>query len=212
MTNPEKIQGPIGPKSVEGIKEELPQGKPSSFESYMKEGAPGNPIESAPGGTTPIALAQTGPIFGVEPTLSSLLGQVESIKEQSKKTESFLRSSNLKLKRSHQKLLDTKLNDSKDHIQSAAKKLGAKIEEAPEIKERGSPVAKFLGYLTQGESQLINIQSKLKDISAGGNPLPIADMLLIQAKLSQAQQAVEFSAIMLNNVISGLKQIMSIQI
>lgn len=115
-----------------------------------------------------------------------------------------------------QKQLKTKLLSANENLKSAYVKLGGRQEtENKAIEEQeegeGGPIAKFLGYLTDGMNQLESVKHQVKSVSKDGMLAP-ADFLLIQLKLSKAQQELEFSGVLLSKVIDGAKQIMNVQI
>jgi flagellar biosynthesis/type III secretory pathway ATPase len=56
------------------------------------------------------------------------------------------------------------------------------------------------------------VQQKLKSLAASNKPINPADMMLVQIKMSQAQQEIEYSTTLLGKVIDSLKQIINTQL
>lgn len=185
--------------------------QPSSteFRSYMEE-KPGGSGATAGARTTPIELAKTPTLTGT-PTVDSLLSQISSAQNNINSIRSNLNTPNLTLKRSEQYLLKTKLTDANNQVKGASTILGAQIS-SPSAATTGGPLAKVLGYLTDGENQLASAQSRLKEMAADKKPLNPAELLLVQTKLSQAQQAIEYSSVLVSKAVDIMKQIMATQI
>ncbi|MEC8306541.1 MAG: hypothetical protein VXZ72_01625 [Chlamydiota bacterium] len=76
---------------------------------------------------------------------------------------------------------------------------------------RGGPAARFLDFLNDGQRNLANIKRSLNSMEPGQSLRP-ADLLRIQIKMSQAQQAMEYSSLLLSKAVDGIKQLMNIQI
>ena len=199
--------GDIEPTKPTGQK--FPKSPPDreAFEAYMEE-----PIKSEktePGKQiSPMELSSKTQI---PPTPENLLTQVDSTNNIIGDIQGKLQTSKLKLKNSHQRLLDNKLSQSVNHLQKAADNLGAKKVNIP-VSEDDRPIAKFLGYLSGGQQQLIEAKKKLQEMQAQGKKLSPSEMLLVQVNLSQAQQQIEFSSVLLSKVVDALKQTLNIQL
>nr|NGX26748.1 hypothetical protein [Chlamydiota bacterium] len=74
------------------------------------------------------------------------------------------------------------------------------------------PLQKFLGLVTDGQNQLEAAKQKLTDLSAKGEDLRPAEMLMIQIKLNKAQQELEYSSLLLGKAVDDLKMMMNIQL
>ena len=146
------------------------------------------------------------------PTNQSLLDQINASSGHLDNIKKNLDTPQLTLKDSHQQLLDSKLSASNQHIQKASDYLGANKVSTTQLPDDTTPVAKFLGYVTDGENQLLEAKRKLKDIQSKGGELKPSEMMLVQINLSQAQQEIEFSSTLLSKVVDSLKQILSTQL
>ncbi len=122
-----------------------------------------------------------------------------------------LNTPNLKLKRSQAHLLKNKLGDANTYARAAASKLG--IESPPLKSGAGSgTVERFISYVNDGQDQMARVQQKLAEISAQGDEIRPGDMMLVQIKMGQAQQEIDYSSSLLGKVIDSIKQMMNIQL
>ena len=184
------------------------QNKPDTkaFESLMEK-----ETEAPKSQISPMQLAQNQQ-GNVLATTESLLGQVDATALQMDEIRNKLNTPDLTLKNSHQKLLNSKLTEANEHLQKASEYLGGKEISPTSIPSDATPIAKFLGYLTDGQNRLLAAKHQLSDISAKGGELQPSEMMLIQINLSQAQQEIEFSSVLLSKVTDALKQTLSIQL
>ena len=189
-----------------------PQSKPDAkaFESYMNEKAEKPEGQEAP---SPLQLPSgKEQQAAIAPSIDTLQGQISETTTKLNDIKDKLQTPNLNLKNSHQKLLNTKLTEANDHLQKATEYLGTNEITPTPIPEDAGPVTKFLGYLTDGQNRLNQAKEQLKQISAKKGQLQPAEMMLIQINLSQAQQEIEFSSVLLSKVTDALKQTLSIQL
>lgn len=205
--NPEKTEAtkPIVPK------EQGNQPQPGAFQAQMDQ--TGIPISNTqtPQGISPMELAQPGQLR-TQPTYNSLTNQVQGAQNSLNDIHTSLNDPNLKLKKSQQYLLRNKMEDANTHLQSVNTKLGANAPGSTNVPANSGPIEKFLGYVTDGQNQLESAQNKLGELQSSGQTMKPADMLLVQVKLAQAQQELNYSSIMLSSVVSGIKQFMNIQV
>jgi hypothetical protein len=183
---------------------------PSTFESYMEGTSSGTrgtpPSITGAGPATAAAPMQPG-----TPTFQTLQAQAKNAQDSLGTVGEQLNTPNLKLKRSQTHLLKNKLQDSNSSLQSAGTKLGVDIPEM-QTSDTPSPVGRFLAYVGHGQDILMSVQQKLKALAASNTQINPADMMLVQIKMSQAQQEIEYSSTLLGKVIDSLKQIMNIQL
>lgn len=181
----------------------------AAFQEY-KEKAPSAPTPGAPSEVSPMDLASKAGI-STTPTFQTLLSQTTNARDTLGEIEKNLNTSNLKFKKSQSDLLQTKLNNANDHLSSANQKMGAKVPENTEIAANADPITRFLGLVTDGQNKLFEAHDQLQNLKTKGEALAPGDMLLIQIKLSQAQQEIEYSSVLLSKVVDSLKQIINIQ-
>ena len=180
----------------------------ASFEGY-KGKAPAAGETNAPSQMSPMELASKAAI-STTPTFQSLTEQAQNAKDTLGEVEKNLKQPKLRLKKSQKDLLENKLSSANDHLQSAAQKLNANIPE--KIPTSADPIAKFLGMVTDGQNQLAQVNQKLQELGSQSDSVSAGDMLLIQVKIAQAQQEIEYSSVLLSKVVDSIKQIINIQI
>jgi hypothetical protein len=75
-----------------------------------------------------------------------------------------------------------------------------------------SPVGRFFAYIGSGQDQLLGVSQKLKELSKTNGELRPGDMMFLQIKMGQAQQAIEYASTLLGKVIDSIKTIMNTQL
>lgn len=211
---------PEGVRGIDGIKpaKPIPDGKEEpnsdqSFQSYMDTTgktapkAPGEPGSTAP---TPFDLAG-GQKSLAPPTEETVAGQMNSASGVLGDIQTQLKTKNLKLKPSQKYLLRNKLNESNSMIRSAATKLGVKVGAPPKMMSRQNPIARFLSMVNDSQVQLEAAQNKIKNLNKEGKMNP-GDLLLVQIKISKAQQELEYSSVLLSKAVEDVKTLFNIQI
>jgi len=205
--------GPTGPGKVtpDKISEKgVSQPDTSAFQAY-KEGAPSAPGAGKPSEMTPMDLATKAGI-STTPTYQSLLSQATNAQDTLGEVQKNLQTPNLKLKKSQTDLLNTKLNNANKSLKSANEKMGATVPEQTKVAKNADPLTRFVGLVTDGQNKLNEAKTTLQNIKSGQGSLQPTDMLLVQIKLAQAQQEIEYSSVLLSSVVSSLKTILGIQI
>lgn len=178
------------------------------FKGYMAETpAPGKPF--TPGPSTPIAPVSTQVPQAAGPTFESVLSQISTSQDSYNNVRNQLNTNNLQLKRSQQHLLRNKLSDASTHLRAANSKLGAETPPMPS-QSGARPIERFINYVTDGQNQLAAAQQQISDMQKKGDKANPGDFLLIQVKMSQAQQEIEYSSMLLGKVIDSLKQTLNI--
>ena len=198
------------PKSIQPGEEQMP--KPSqSFESYMKEGGTQATPEKSEG-ISPFDLAGQGQANATGPTHESIMNQMNSTSSVLGDLQNQLNNKNLNLRQSQKYLLRNKLTNANELIRSAASKTGVDAGPPPAQLSRQSPINKFLGLLTDGQNQLSNAQEKIQNLNSTGKTMNPGDLLLIQIKISKAQQELEYSSVLLSTAVSDIKTLFNIQL
>lgn len=201
--------GKIGPDKISEKGTTTPPDT-ESFQSY-KEEAPSAPgVGKTSAEMTPMDLAsKTG--ISTTPTFQSITAQAKNAQDTLGEVQKNLQTPNLKLKTSQTNLLNTKLTNANKNLQTANQKLGAKVPEPTPVPKNANPITKFVGLITDGQNNLQEAQNTLQGMKSRTDLQP-GDMLLIQVKLAQAQQEIEYSSVLLSQVVSSLKQILGIQL
>jgi hypothetical protein len=182
------------------------------FRSYMEGGKPNPLLES--GKTpqiSPFDLAH-GKVPASGPTFHTLQEQAKIASSQLGDVATQLKTPKLKLKQSTKYLLKNKLKAANAHIMSASTKLGAKELAEGELPKGAGPIQRFLNLVTSGQNQLQEAQNMMSNLASKGQEISPGDMLLIQIKLSKAQQQIQFSSMLLGKAMDDLKLMMNIQL
>ncbi len=198
------IQGSPGPAGG-------PQG---DFESLMKgsEGAQKN-LAAPPQGLSPAEVPQTAVTAqSTQPTLDSVLAQVGMAQDGLGNLQTKLNTKDLQLTNSQKSLLRSKLSSSATHFRAVNETLGIEPPAAPPLQTDKGPLAKLFGYLSDGEVQMKAAQAKLNESAISGTQLQPGEMLIIQAKLNQAQQEVDYSSLVVSKAVSALTQLLNTQL
>ncbi|HUD01456.1 MAG TPA: hypothetical protein VMR37_03960 [Rhabdochlamydiaceae bacterium] len=188
----------------------VPQ-KPGSFEAYMEKAGQPNP-STKPGGVSPFDLLQNQTPLTQGPTFDSLLTQTKSVQGLLGDINTSLQTKNLKLKASDRASLRSKMTTANSYLKAANVKMGAQVAETPPASTGGGIMGKFLGYVSEGQANVVAAQKQLMDLKGKGDSLKPADFLAIQLKLAHAQQEVEYASIMLSKVVEDLKTLFNIQL
>lgn len=186
----------------------------SQFGSYMEQPT-GTTQANAPqgaSGISPIDLPGANQLHNVSPNIDSLLGQVYGSDAYINELQKNLRTPNLRFKRSEQYLLRNKLSEANTHLTNASEKMGAKSLAQPAPQNNANPVERFISLVTHGQNQLYEAKETLLHMKEGDEPIDPAKMMLIQVKLAQAQQELEYASILLSKVVDVIKQMMNIQL
>jgi len=208
---PDKSPGPISAgKPLEPVGT-TPQ-SPKGFQSYM-QGAT-SPQQAQPAGAagpTPMDITRGASFQTAGPNFDTMIGQAQTARDTLGTVEKQLNTPNLKLRRSQSHLLKNKLTDAQSYIRQAGAKIGV---DAPPMKmpPGADAIARFIAYVNDGQNQLVQVQQKLKEMSAKGQQLNAAEMLSVTVKMNLAQQEIEYSSTLLGKVVDSIKQIMNIQL
>jgi hypothetical protein len=156
-------------------------------------------------------LIQPATLQGGNPSVPSLMAQAQTVQDTLGVVHKQLQTPNLQLKRSQAHLVRNKLTDAREYGRAAAAKLGV---ETPPMKAPDEPgtLSRFLAYVNDGQDQFTAIQAKLQKMAASGEQISPGDMMLLQTKMSLAQQEIEYSSTLLSRITSSITTIMGIQL
>lgn len=203
--------GSIQPLGEDNKENHSPEGL-SSFKSMMNE--PTNQGLAKPSAVSPFQLvgAQMNTIG--QPSLATLMTQVKTASTTMGDIQGQLNTPNLKLKQSQKYILKNKLSEANSHIRSANSKMGVGAYDAigDEDDKPKSPFAKFLAFANDGQMQLQAAQDHLDKLKADGQDLNPADLLLVQIKMSKANQELEYTSVLLGKAMDDLKTIFNVQL
>lgn len=183
----------------------------TEFQSFMQ----GTPAK-APGATptmapTPMEMSRASSLQAAGPTVNSLIEQSRNAQDALGTVHDQLNTPNLKLKRSQAHLLRNKLGDANTYVRAAAGKLG--IDTPPmKMPANSGALERFMAYVNDGQDKMASIQGKLTELAGTNGEIRPGDMMLVQIKMAQAQQEIEYSSTLLSKVIDSIKQILNIQL
>lgn len=209
--NPIDDAGGIEPT---GSSNQPPKSTPDGNRFQQEMQQPSAPAQGAgtPEGISPMEIGQQ-PQISENPTVQSLLTQTQDAQTSLQSIQSDLNNNtNVRFRKSQEYLMKNKLADAQEHIQSAGNKLGANMPEQAAASPGQNPVQKFVGMVADSQQQMAAAQQQLQELQKSGKPLKAADMMLIQVKLSQAQQELSFASILMGKVVESFKTFMNIQI
>lgn len=182
----------------------------TEFQSFMQGSGAQTPVASGAGAPSPIQAA-AGNMPSNAPTFDSLTVQSKNMQDSLGNLKNQLNTPNLALKRSQERLLRNKLGDANDYIRGAATKLGVPTP-AMKTPAHAGTTEKLMAYINDGQDKMVSIQQKLDEMMSSGQELKPADMMLVQIKMGQAQQELEYSSTMLGKMVDAIKQLFNIQL
>lgn len=134
------------------------------------------------------------------------IAQIDQVKTQ-------LSQVNTEIKPSYQTLLKNRLTHIDDSLKIALNKAGVEYSPPPVASTGGdkNAIHKFLGFLTNSQNQLENLNVAVDQFNVSGQITP-ANMLAIQMKMSYVQQQIELFTSLLNKALESTKTIMNVQV
>jgi len=211
---PDKIPSNLDPsQSAQPIGDSTQKAPTGNFADYMnRPGAPTQAGAAPTPGISPQDLTRGQQTPMQPPTMDSLQSQASSTSNTLNTLDDQLNTKNLKLKQSQKYLLRNKLSEANSHIRTAAGKVGVDVGEPPSTSAKQNPIRRYLALINDSQTQLAAAQSKIKSISASGGSMSPGDMLMIQVKLNKAQQALEYSSVLLGKAVDDIKMLFNVQI
>ena len=152
-------------------------------------------------------LPGTNPVSG--PSVDTMQAQLNASQNNINDMQAQLQTPNLKIRPQDKDMLIKNMGHATDNLRAANTKLGVPTGPTPVAQD--GPLGKFVSLINDGSSQIQSAKQKLHDLATSNNLNP-AEMLLVQVKLNQAQQQIEFSSVLLSKVVDDFKQLMNIQI
>lgn len=185
-----------------------------SFSTLMQQPGATSPMANAGKSPmiSPFALMQGQAPAAGAPNLATLTTQVNNAQSTLGDINNYLNTPNLKLKASTKYLLKGKMSEANDTLRAFNTKIGAETPPPPDPSMFKGPLGKFLGFVHDGQVQMQAAQTQLQATQEKGMNMSPSDFLQVQLKLNKAQQLLEFSSVLLSNAVSGIKQMMQIQL
>lgn len=185
-----------------------------SFNTYMQEPNTGSSQQAglSQSNLSPAELLkQQAPNLGT-PTMQSVVAQMNTTSSSLGDLQSKLQTPNLNLKSSQKYLLRNKLTEANAQIRSAATKAGVDVGPLPDEAKSQNPIVRFMALVTDGQRQMAQAQQQVSTLDQDGQTMSPGQLLLIQVKLSKAQQELEYSSIVLNNAVGAVKMLFNVQL
>lgn len=133
------------------------------------------------------------------------ISQLENVKTQLSQAQN-------EIKPSYQTLLRNRLTHIDDNLKIALNKAGIEYTPPPATtKETTNPIQKFIGFVTNSQHQLENLNVVVDQFNVDGQITP-ANMLAIQIKMGYIQQQIELFTSLLNKALESTKTIMNVQV
>lgn len=136
---------------------------------------------------------------------NELVAQLDELKTK-------LSTPNLELKSSVQSLLQGKLSHIDESLKIALNKAGVEYVAPVAQKNLSTPIERFLGFLTDAQSQLEGLGKDVERMSLVKGQISPADMLAVQVKVGYVQNEIEFFTALINKALESTKTIMNIQV
>ncbi len=183
-----------------------------SFNEVMQQVTPNAPEMQQAGLVSPFDLAGARTPLAQGPTIENLIKQVNASENTINDVRGQLQTPNLRLRQADKYLLNNKLGDARTNFHSAADKVGAPVTPDTKVPLGASPIDRFLSFLSDGATQLSAAKNQLNELNKKGDSVNPSDFLLVQIKMSKAQQSIEFSSIVLAKAMEATTQLMSTQL
>lgn len=216
----------IGPSNA--IPSQTPDEESSGDEgSGFQKIAQNIPSSQVGGKPSPMSVAQSA-----QPSMQSgqvsadnLVTNMQQLLNKMGGLKSGLQTPNLQLNARTRRLLEAKLNRTKDNIQFVHSKVNVGDEDAEQRSakqqvvpkagddENSAAIGRFLGYLTDGQSQLESAMQSVSSLKNNKDPgLMLQNIFSMQVKMYRAQVEIEFSTAVLQKAVDDLKTLMNVQL
>jgi hypothetical protein len=142
----------------------------------------------------------------------NIKAQAKDVITQLENAKTQLSQAQTEIKPSYQTLLRNRLTHIDDNLKIALNKAGVEYTPPPVTGAgNANPMQKFLGYLTNSQHQLENLNGAIDQFNVTGQITP-ANMLAIQMKMSYIQQQIELFTSLLNKALESTKTLMNVQV
>jgi hypothetical protein len=142
-----------------------------------------------------------------------LIAQADGVIHQIDEVKKKLATPNLEITSSTQSILQGKLAHIDENLRVALSKVGLEYNPSEQLENKKiNPIERFLGFLTNGQSQLTSLSTELEQMHLTQKDLSPANMLRIQLKVGYITQEIEFFSAVLNKALDSTKTIMNVQV
>lgn len=140
-----------------------------------------------------------------------IIAQAQEVVDKMEQAKTKLATPNLQIQDSVQTLMRNKLTHIDENLRIAFSKAGLEYKEK-QVAVQANPVERFLGLLTDGQNKLSTLGTEVQKWHANKEDINPANMLLLQIKVGQIQQELEFFSSLLNKSLESTKTIMNVQV
>jgi hypothetical protein len=142
-----------------------------------------------------------------------LVAQADKVVDQIEAIKAKLKTPDLDLKPATQNLLQNKLSHIDENLRVALSKAGLEYNPTAHLDNKNvNPIERFLGFLTNGQSQLASLGNEVTQMHLNGQEITPANMLRIQMKVGYISQEIDFFSAVLNKALDSTKTIMNVQV
>lgn len=146
----------------------------------------------------------------VQPT--DIVAQAQDVISRMSEIKEQLALPDQAIKPAYRNLLKNKLTHINENLRIALSAAGVESVPPPTQTASSNPIDRFLGFLTDGQSQLNSIAKEVETMHLNKNNLNAASMLAVQIKVGFIQQELEFFSSVLNKALESTKTIMNVQV
>lgn len=206
---PEGVKGPseIQPtKRIEG-NEGLQKPASQPFSSYMEGN---NATASQQALPSPMDVLNEGKIKSGDLSPTSVLNRLNSTSTTLGNMQNQLQTKNLQLRPEDTMRIRSNLTKANESIRYAADI--AQVPHSKEVPKKRNPIEKFLTLISDGQSNLNEIQNKVSKLGSDGKDIDFTEIMRIQIQLSKAQREVELASIILSKALSSMQMLFNVQI
>ena len=142
-----------------------------------------------------------------------LVAQADKVVEQIEAIKAKLKTPDLEIKPVTQTLLQNKLSHIDENLRVALSKAGIEYNPTAHLDNKNvNPIERFLGFLTNGQTQLASLGNEITQMHLNGQEITPANMLRIQMKVAYISQEIDFFSAVLNKALDSTKTIMNVQV
>ena len=99
-----------------------------------------------------------------------------------------------------------------EQIRAAGHLIGAEMPTTAAMLSSANPMVKFLSLITDGERKMAAVKDQIATLRANKDEINPAYFLLLQMKMSRAQQELEYSSMILSKAVEDLKTLQNINL
>jgi len=143
---------------------------------------------------------------------ADIVAQAQDVMNRMSEIKSQLALPDQSVKPAYRNILQNKLTHINENLRIALSAAGVENVPPPSPVSANNPIDRFLGFLTDGQSQLNSIAQEVQTLNLNKNNLNAASMLAVQIKVGFIQQELEFFSSVLNKALESTKTIMNVQV